>query len=68
MPPISRGLRAQSYFYPATGAFHLFNTCNTWTAGILRAGGMEISPAGIITAHDLMQRLGEAKALRKPRR
>ena len=55
--PVSRGLYSDSRFYPARGAFHLFNTCNTWTARMLQAGGVAISPFGIITANDLMTRL-----------
>ncbi len=58
--PISRGLYENSHFYHAHGSFHLFNTCNTWTARMLRAGGIGISPSGIITADDLMDRLEAA--------
>ncbi len=31
---VARGLYQDSWFYPAHGRFHLFNTCNTWTARI----------------------------------
>ena len=48
--PISRGLYPHSYFYHAHGDFHLFNTCNTWTARMLSAGGVALSPSGIVTA------------------
>ena len=34
---VSRGLYPGSRFYNARGEFHLFNTCNTWTARMLRA-------------------------------
>jgi hypothetical protein len=43
--PLGRGLYGDSRFYPAQGAFHLFNTCNTWTAGALQAAGYPISSA-----------------------
>jgi uncharacterized protein (TIGR02117 family) len=43
--PLGRGLYGDSRFYPARGAFHLFNTCNTWTAGALQAAGYPISSA-----------------------
>ncbi|MGH8586611.1 MAG: DUF2459 domain-containing protein [Gammaproteobacteria bacterium] len=43
--PLGRGLYGDSRFYPARGAFHLFNTCNTWTAGVLQAAGYPISSA-----------------------
>ena len=58
--PVSRGLYLGSHFYDAHGAFHLFNTCNTWTARMLRAGGVNLSPSGVITADDLMTRLRAA--------
>ncbi len=58
--PVSRGLYPDSNFYNAHGTFHLFNTCNTWTARMLRAGGVELSPSGIITADGLMTRLRAA--------
>ncbi len=55
--PVSRGLYADSYFYNARGTFHLFNTCNTWTARMLRAGGVNLSPSGVVTADELVARL-----------
>ena len=60
---ISRGLYPDSYFYHARGKFHLFNTCNTWTARMLRASGIAISPSEIVTADGLMTRLREVLAL-----
>ena len=60
---ISRGLYSHSYFYHAKGKFHLFNTCNTWTARMLREGGVVISPSGIVTAYGLMSRLRETLAI-----
>ena len=44
-------------FYAAQGRFHLGNTCNTWTARMLRAAGVDIDPGGVVTAGDLMGRL-----------
>ena len=58
--PIARGLYRDSHFYPAHGEFHLFNTCNTWTARMLRAGGVKLSPSGVVTADDLMKRIRAA--------
>ena len=58
--PVSRGLYSDSHFYRAHGKFHLFNTCNTWTARMLRASGVAISSSGIMTADRLMTRLKEA--------
>ena len=58
--PISPGLYPDSHFYDARGTFHLLNTCNTWTARMLRAGGVKLTPSGVITADDLMERLRAA--------
>ena len=58
--PVANGLYADSYFYDAHGSFHLFNTCNTWTARMLRAGGVALSPSGVMTADELMARLRTA--------
>ena len=57
--PVSPGLYPGSRFYNAHGEFHLFNTCNTWTARMLQAGGVALSPSGIVTADGLMARLRE---------
>ena len=58
--PVSRGLYGDSHFYDAHGEFHLFNTCNTWTANMLRAGGVAVSPSGVVTADQLISRLEAA--------
>ncbi len=51
------GLYPFSRFYPATGEFHLFNTCNTWTARGLRAAGLPIDIARATSAEDVMTQL-----------
>lgn len=51
------GLYRFSLFYPATGEFHLFNTCNTWTARSLEVAGVPIGSSGILRAEDLMAEL-----------
>lgn len=56
---VGPGLYRHSFFYPATGSFHLFNTCNTWSAGALRAGGMDVEVTGTLRAEDLMAQLRE---------
>ena len=60
---ISLGLYPHSYFYRAHGDFHLFNTCNTWTARMLNASGIALSPSGIVRADKLMARLRAALAV-----
>lgn len=44
-------------FYPAHGRFHLFNTCNTWTARMLVTAGLPISTSGVVTSENLMRRV-----------
>jgi hypothetical protein len=61
--PIAWGRSPGARFYKALGSFHLFNTCNTWVASVLAAGGLPIDPDGIITAGDLMR---QARAAAQP--
>ncbi len=58
------GLYASSRFYPAKGSFHLFNTCNNWTARALAAAGFEVNPARTFRAEALMR---QVRALVGPR-
>lgn len=51
------GLYRFSRFYPARGKFHMFNTCNTWTARGLAAAGIAVTVAGTLRAEDLMRQL-----------
>lgn len=51
---VAPGLHRFSLFYRAKGEFHLFNTCNTWTARGLEAGGWPVRVSGTVTAEDLM--------------
>jgi uncharacterized protein (TIGR02117 family) len=53
----ARGIYPFSLFYPATGRFHLFNTCNSWTAQALTAMGLGASLAGVNAAEDLVARI-----------
>jgi uncharacterized protein (TIGR02117 family) len=50
------GLYPHSHFYAAHGKFHIFNTCNTWTARALVAAGLPVSTS-ITQADDLMRQL-----------
>jgi hypothetical protein len=51
------GLYGESRFYPARESFHLFRTCNVWTARALRAGGLSIHDS--ITSEGLMSQARE---------
>ena len=43
--PIAPGLYGlTSRFYPASGRYYLFNTCDTWTVRMMRAGGLDVNP------------------------
>jgi uncharacterized protein (TIGR02117 family) len=57
------GLYGDSRFYGSVERFHLFNTCNVWTAAALRAAGLPI--ASSLTAAGVMdeaRRAAEAQA------
>jgi hypothetical protein len=52
--PIGSGLYGQSALYPAREKFHFFNTCNVWTARVLRAAGLPVTPFFAITMGGVM--------------
>ncbi len=64
---ITQGLYPFSRFYPATGKFHLFNTCNTWTARGLQQGGLPIQVFGTLRAEALMAQVRQFAARRNSR-
>jgi uncharacterized protein (TIGR02117 family) len=53
--PLGPGLYGDSRFYPAWQRFNLLNTCNVWTARVLRSGGVPVEDA--ITKEGLMSQL-----------
>jgi uncharacterized protein (TIGR02117 family) len=60
---VGRGLYGRtSRFYAARGRYHLFNTCDTWTARMMRAGGLgaEIGLTGTWSAGAVV---GQARRL-----
>jgi uncharacterized protein (TIGR02117 family) len=56
------GLYGVSRFYRATGSYHAFYTCNTWTAEAVAASGVPVSSNLALTADTVMDRLREAVA------
>ncbi|MDP1900369.1 MAG: DUF2459 domain-containing protein [Rubrivivax sp.] len=42
--PLGPGLYGSSRFYASREPFHLFATCNVWTAAMLRHAGVPVSP------------------------
>ena len=55
--PMAPGLVPSSAFYPGSGTFHLFNTCNTWTASGLASAGFAIRAGGVQMAEELMSQV-----------
>ena len=51
---LGRGLYGNSRFYLSRESYHLFNTCNVWTARALSAAGVPITPPFSITVEQLM--------------
>lgn len=43
-----------SLFFASDATYDALHTCNTWTAGTLRAGGFAVSPTLVIFAHQVM--------------
>jgi uncharacterized protein (TIGR02117 family) len=50
----SPGLYGNSRFYLSRETYHLFNTCNVWTARALRTAGLPITPATATSVGNLM--------------
>lgn len=51
------GLYGDSLFFEATGRFHAFNTCNTWTAKMLNEAGIPIRTVMTVRADSVMSQL-----------
>jgi uncharacterized protein (TIGR02117 family) len=52
--PLGHGLYGNSRFFRSRETYHLFNTCNVWTARMLRSAGLPITPARATTVENLM--------------
>jgi len=61
---LEHGLSGASWFYTAQSRYHLFNTCNTWVARALQRAGLDVTPAGTVTAAGVMQEARRAAAAR----
>jgi uncharacterized protein (TIGR02117 family) len=55
--PLGPGLYGLSRFYEGTGTYSMFNTCNTWMAKVLAAGGFPIDPADVGTVGQFMEQV-----------
>lgn len=65
--PLGPGLYGSSQMYLSTETYHLFNTCNVWTARAIAAAGCPISPASILRVDSLMSRARQFGRLIQPR-
>jgi hypothetical protein len=54
---VARGPYDGSLFYASPTQYDLFDTCNTWTARGLRAAGLPVSSAGVVTASQVIGQL-----------
>lgn len=52
--PAGPGLYGGGQFYKAYGGYSLLYTCNRWTAAVLQAGGMDVSPRLSLTASSVL--------------
>lgn len=57
LEPLGPGLYGLSRFYAGTGTYSLFNTCNTWVAEAMAAGGLPVDPDGVVTVSQVMDRV-----------
>jgi hypothetical protein len=51
--PVADGPYAGSIFYAAEARYSAVNTCNTWAAHALQAGGVQIRSTGVVLAGQL---------------
>ncbi len=54
---LADGPYAGSVFYAANETYDAFYTCNTWTALVLRQGGLPVDPRGVVFAEQVMQQV-----------
>ena len=55
--PLSPSPYGPGWFYPSRETFHLFHTCNVWTAQALRAAGLPVSDFLALTTESVMAQL-----------
>jgi uncharacterized protein (TIGR02117 family) len=51
-----------SMFYAANETYDAFDTCNTWTARLLRDAGFPVNPSGVLFADQVMRQVTEIAA------
>jgi hypothetical protein len=58
---LGAGLYGDGAFYPAVGRYSLANTCNTWIAAALRAGGCPTDPERAATAGGVLRQVRQIR-------
>lgn len=56
---LGQGLYGISSFYRAVENYHLFNTCNVWTARAIQSAGCPISPSFAFTAENVINQASQ---------
>ena len=57
--PLGAGLYGDGQFYLSKEKYHLFKTCNVWTAKAIRSAGFPITPLFTLTTESLMSKVRE---------
>jgi uncharacterized protein (TIGR02117 family) len=65
--PLGIGTYDTSQFYLSNETYHIFKTCNVWTAKALRIAGYPVTPALTITADSLMSRVRTCGKIIQPK-
>ncbi len=55
------GIYPNSFFYLSSKKYHIFNTCNVWTAEALKSAGLDILPYLAVTTEDLFSQINKTK-------
>lgn len=61
--PLGPSLYGRGRFYLSRESYHLFNTCNAWTARAMRAAGCPLIPATKLRVDALLSSLAECGAV-----
>lgn len=56
---LGEGLYGDSQFYRGVGEYHLFHTCNTWTAKALQSAGLPLTASFKLRAASIMDSLDD---------
>jgi uncharacterized protein (TIGR02117 family) len=64
--PLGPGLYGTSEFYRANESYYFPKTCNTWTAGALRAAGCPITPLWSITSGRVVSQVKKFGTMLEP--